>query len=49
MNEPPEDRPGDPLEGLWHWTDRPAARIAIVVAILAALLVLFPVLAQWTF
>ncbi len=44
-----EERAGDPLEGLWHWTDHPAARIGIVVAILGAVLILFPIMAQWAF
>ncbi len=45
----PERRTGDPLEGLWHWSDHPAARLGIIVAILGAILVLFPILAQWAF
>ena len=42
-------RTGDPLDGIWHWTDHPAARIGFVVAILLACLVLFPLLAQFAF
>ncbi len=44
-----KDREGDPLAGLWHWSDHPAVRVGIVLGILAASLVLFPVLAQWMF
>lgn len=46
---PQTKREGDPLEGLWHWSDHPAARIGIALAIMAACLVLFPLLAQFTF
>ena len=42
-------REGDPLEGLWHWTDHPVARLGIVIAVLAGVLVLFPLLAQAAF
>ena len=47
--EAAELRQGDPLEGLWHWSDHPAARIGIVLGILVASLILFPILAQWMF
>lgn len=56
MNEPNaptpparQKREGDPLDGLWHWSDHPVARIGIALAIMAACLILFPLLAQITF
>jgi hypothetical protein len=42
-------REGDPLDGLWHWTDHPLARTGMVIAVLLGLLILFPLLAQITF
>jgi hypothetical protein len=45
---PPKDGL-DPLHGLWHWTDHPAARIGIALAVMAVCLILFPLLAQITF
>ena len=42
-------RPGNPLDGLWHWTDHPAVRAGFVAAVLIAVLVAFPLIAQWTF
>ncbi len=58
MSEPPKrpdaepaapPREGDPLHGLWHWSHHPAARIGIALAIMAACLIVFPLLAQVTF
>ena len=48
---PAQDKPreGDPLHGLWHWSDHPMARLGIVLAIMAGCLILFPLLAQVTF
>lgn len=43
------DRPGNPLEGLWHWHDHPLARFGIVIGVLAGIMLLLPILAQWTF
>ena len=46
---PPPVRQGDPLDGLWHWTDHPAVRAGFVIGILVAVLVAFPLIAQWMF
>ena len=48
-SSPAPERTGDPLEGLWHWSDHPAVRIGFVIAILLASLIAFPVLAMWMF
>ena len=47
--EPNKTRDGDPLYGLWHWSQHPLARGAFVVAILGAVLFGFTVLAQVVF
>jgi hypothetical protein len=54
MTEPQEQenatpREGDPLHDLWHWSQHPLARTGIIVAILLAILVAFPLLAQVVF
>lgn len=45
----PNERQGDPLDGLFRWTDHPAVRAGIVIGILLVSLLVFPLLAQWMF
>jgi len=45
----PAERAGDPLDGLWHWSYHPVIRAGILIGILIALLIVFPLLAQVTF
>jgi hypothetical protein len=50
--EPPpstEERQGDPLDGLWTWRDHPLAGIGLALVIMAASLIIFPLLAQVMF
>jgi hypothetical protein len=46
---PTVTREGDPLAGLWTWRDHPLARAGFVLLALLGILLLFPLLAQWTF
>jgi hypothetical protein len=48
-NDNTPERTGDPLEGLWKWSDHPLVRAGFVIAILLSCLVIFPLLAQVMF
>ena len=45
----PEERTGDPLDGLWTWRDHPLAGVGIALGIMALSLIIFPLLAQVMF
>ena len=45
----PEERAGDPLDGLWTWRDHPLAGVGIALAVMAGSLIIFPLLAQVMF
>lgn len=47
--ESEDERTGDPLDGLWTWRDHPLAGVGLTLAIMAASLILFPLLAQVMF